>query len=557
MDHIQEASAFNIPQPASMHNDPYAPLPSQESKIVIPKKEKSPKGCLKFLLLILVALFGIFTVTVIIGYIFLMPRLRLGKAVRNTIFKEPVQVNVVSTNIDASVKDFRVEYLNGGASTNKTIFQVTSVDSLGEMAIASRTSVITKDSVYSKIDHNQKDRLLTQLLTDYPEFNSSKAVEILKPVLFGDYWMKDKILTTTTQQAPPKMLVDLAFSFMTFPFELASISKTSDLYTYVLTPRENMTWEFTHSISTEDFQTDENLISEEDIKMLLKTLKETQNISDTKITFEFTRGKESLLKSVKIELPKLAGEVTELNLDQHFAEKKTLFSYILQSIINKTNSGNSALTELFSAQIEYPTELKIEIPTKYTDISTLDEETIQLYAILSGFLMTSTELSNKANSPENLFVTKSHETKLLFDQGDYFAMLKSSEELLALSSTEDQKAIAHYWLGLAHFNLNHDKEAEDALLVAVDIKDDYAAPYVPLASLSFKKQDADSGLEYSLKCAEIDPSYAWCYNNIGIAYMYKNKPEAGISYLEKAVSLDPTSFVFADNLKRAKASSGL
>jgi len=60
------------------------------------------------------------------------------------------------------------------------------------------------------------------------------------------------------------------------------------------------------------------------------------------------------------------------------------------------------------------------------------------------------------------------------------------------------------------------------------------------------------GLDQSKTCAEIEPDYAWCYNNIGLGYLFLGFKDLGIQNLQKAVALDPLTFVFQDNLNRAK-----
>lgn len=148
----------------------------------------------------------------------------------------------------------------------------------------------------------------------------------------------------------------------------------------------------------------------------------------------------------------------------------------------------------------------------------------------------------------------SHETKLLFGQGKYREQLNSANELLKLADNNQERAIAYYWRGLAQYQLNQVNAARSDLIKSTELDPKYAAPYVTLSAISFNEQNYPQGLNYALKCVELDPDYDWCHNNLGLAYLYLGQREKGISELEKAVSLDPTSYVFNDNLNRAKAS---
>lgn len=151
------------------------------------------------------------------------------------------------------------------------------------------------------------------------------------------------------------------------------------------------------------------------------------------------------------------------------------------------------------------------------------------------------------------FNKKTQDIKLLFGQGKYSEQLQSSQELLNIAETYQEKAIAYYWMGLAQYELYQNQEAEKNLLLATTLDLEYAAPYVTLSAINMDKKDYQQALKYAQKCVELDPEYGWCHNNLGLTYLYLGDKEKAIPELEKAVFLDPTSYVFNDNLKRAKA----
>ena len=156
----------------------------------------------------------------------------------------------------------------------------------------------------------------------------------------------------------------------------------------------------------------------------------------------------------------------------------------------------------------------------------------------------------KWGNPE--FNVKSENTRLLFGQGKYDEQLKSARELLTLAKTDPEKAIAHYWQGLAYYNLNDMASAKTNLNQAVRYDPTYAAPHVTLAAVSFSEGNYQQGLTYAQKCVELDPDYGWCHNNLGLAYAYLGQKEAAVRELQKAVELDPNSYVFVNNLTRIK-----
>lgn len=139
-----------------------------------------------------------------------------------------------------------------------------------------------------------------------------------------------------------------------------------------------------------------------------------------------------------------------------------------------------------------------------------------------------------------------------FVNGEYKKQLDEAQIALTLATTASDKAIAHYWIGLAYFKLNDMAQAETHLLQAVALDPKYAGPYVTLSAIQSTSGNFQKGLEYALKCQELDPKYAWCENSIGLALNGLGKKNEGIVHLQKAVSLDPDTLVFQDNLTRMK-----
>jgi signal peptidase I len=203
----------------------------------------------------------------------------------------------------------------------------------------------------------------------------------------------------------------------------------------------------------------------------------------------------------------------------------------------------------------WPTEGENQILDDYQEKTTEVQKELSQFVSNNRENMVDDKLKDyftrfKWGNPE--FNEKANEAKLLFGQGKYEEQLTSAQELLQLATNDSEKAIAYYWEGLAYYNLGNETLAEASLKDSVSSDIEYAAPYVTLSAISFNERDYDKGLEYAIKCVELDENYGWCHNNLGLAYAYLGEKDKAISELEKAVELDTQSYVFNDNLKRVK-----
>ncbi|OGD09937.1 signal peptidase I [Candidatus Amesbacteria bacterium RIFOXYB1_FULL_44_23] len=150
------------------------------------------------------------------------------------------------------------------------------------------------------------------------------------------------------------------------------------------------------------------------------------------------------------------------------------------------------------------------------------------------------------------FNKESDKAKLLFGQEKYQEQLDSAQKLLTLSKTDEEKAIAYYWQGLAYYSLKQMDKASQSLNQSVKLNPDYAAAYSTLSAVSLNTQQYSQSIALAKKCIALDPEYAWCYNNLGIATALSGNKTEGLKYLQKAISLDPDSYTFNENYKRVK-----
>lgn len=177
---------------------------------------------------------------------------------------------------------------------------------------------------------------------------------------------------------------------------------------------------------------------------------------------------------------------------------------------------------------------------------------ISVFQVVSDTLLNSKEIEK-----QNKYYADINEVKNLWSAGKYQEALDKASGALLNAQIDKEKAIAHYWIGLSQYKLQNYAVAELELKLAIELDKNYAAPYVTLAAIEMdSKGNFSKALEYAEKCVSLDPKYAWCYNSKGLALYQLGQKDEGIKSLEQAVSLSPESFVFRDNLTRAKQTIG-
>jgi len=123
-------------------------------------------------------------------------------------------------------------------------------------------------------------------------------------------------------------------------------------------------------------------------------------------------------------------------------------------------------------------------------------------ALLLGVLF----ISSNAFSQSAEKNTASRFIKTGIDQlqsGDYQGARDSFEQAIRHN---DSSATAHAGLGIAHFHLRNDREAERELSRATEINPREAAAYQFLGELYYRKDDLDTAASYWEKAVELNPS---------------------------------------------------
>lgn len=500
-----------------------------------------------FLFLVFLILAGI---TVL--YFILRPRIILARGIT-------MLAGTDSREMEMHVENFGVNKEAVNLSLTKQM-EKTKIDVIvegnsgpGEVFQTKQLSLIEAgQKQYIKADHSRKNDLLTQFLTLYPELDSLDEFHLIKPIFWGDSWLVRK--NDSLELSYDASDFDFLKSFLTtFALEINNFSqKTSvdqeKIFVYDLFFNEPGLEGF-FLAAIKDLEEKSDPASHQ----LRTLLEETEDWEDFNLKL-FLNKKDLRIKKLEAWSPPLELPVKEITLEEAARGEITPFGYILQNFVNVSHEDpDSSVTKLLEITFASPEDIEeIQIPTATVGLDSLDEGTQELLLFVVSSFFFDAELEGESLSQSNQFSTKSHETKLFFTQGNYDEMLASSENLKEVASSDEEKAIAHYWTGLSYYKLSNLDNAEFNLIEATKLDSSYAAPYVTLAAISYEKGAFQQGLDYSLKCAELDSDYAWCYNNIGLGYLYKNDYDQGIQYLEKAVELDPLSFVFNDNLKRAR-----
>ena len=536
---------------------PPVPPPITQSVQVLqtsPTKQKKKTNWLKiiglfFLVLVILSLIS----TGIFYYVIIRPRVILASSITKTANSSSFTSQINFESLDKFLSNIAVNIEKNGQISKIIGSLSVQKDSISPVENITLSSIISPEYYYYKPQKSNSAQTLNQLLTDYPQLSGMKGFGIVQPVLFGNFWLREKNSSVAhTKEISPLEQV-LIGTIATFPFTINSLQNSYEFNgenykKIVIGINKDLLINY-----LTDSKTSSNYFTDSDKINFLNVIKNTNGWD--KDILEILVNNKGYATDIILKLPKLAGDVKTVSFNDLQESKINITEYIYQTLINYTNQQTPIGENIKIAEVKFSNfeeNIGIDIPTNIVDFDsqTKESQDAALFTIYS--IIFDQKLSLASNNQSNLFSTKSHETKLLFDKGDYSQTLTSANELLKLASSDSDKAISYYWIGLAYYSLKNIDLAEQNLNQALSLNSKYGAPYVTLAAISYQKGDYQTGLNQSLKCAEAEPDYAWCYNDIGLGYLYLGNRDLGIQNLEKAVTLDPLTFVFSDNLNRAK-----
>ncbi len=175
-----------------------------------------------------------------------------------------------------------------------------------------------------------------------------------------------------------------------------------------------------------------------------------------------------------------------------------------------------------------------------------------LAIMLQSIIASESLLSANYSSPiSKSFLDDTQKVKLLWASGKYSDSLTAAQGLLSEATSDSEKAIAHYWIGLSYYHLNNITQTKQEELLAVKLDSKFDGPYVTLAAISLSVNDCQQALNYSQTAVNLDNNWSWGHNDLGLSYICLGDRDRGINELRKAVELAPESYVFQDNLHRA------
>lgn len=139
----------------------------------------------------------------------------------------------------------------------------------------------------------------------------------------------------------------------------------------------------------------------------------------------------------------------------------------------------------------------------------------------------------------------------LYTEGKYQDQLTQAQNGLNISSTDEEKGIGNYWIGLAYYKVKDESKSKQYMETSTQLFPKNPGPYVTLSAIAMDSNDYQKALNLAQTCASLDPTYGWCENDIGLALFGLNRKDEAIIHLQKATQLDPNSLAFKDNLTRA------
>lgn len=148
--------------------------------------------------------------------------------------------------------------------------------------------------------------------------------------------------------------------------------------------------------------------------------------------------------------------------------------------------------------------------------------------------------STYANYQAN-YDARIYETRASWITKDFQEQELSAKKALSDAETDQERAVAYYWLGVAANREGRYEQAIEHQLKAVELDPSYGPPYSSLSSAYLKLGELEKCKSYAEKCIKISPRYAWCYYFLSGYYYEKGNIELAWRNIQKATELDPNN----------------
>ncbi len=147
------------------------------------------------------------------------------------------------------------------------------------------------------------------------------------------------------------------------------------------------------------------------------------------------------------------------------------------------------------------------------------------------------------------YVDHIQSAKTFWGMGDNQRVIQEGGMALNISTTNEQKSGAHYWIGIGYYRLGNLDVAQQHEESAISLDSEFSGPYVTLGAIMLDKGDIPKAKELALKSVDMDNGYSWAHNLLGLVLNAEGQKEQAILEIKKAIKLEPLNEVFIQNLK--------
>lgn len=161
------------------------------------------------------------------------------------------------------------------------------------------------------------------------------------------------------------------------------------------------------------------------------------------------------------------------------------------------------------------------------------DKIIKLILVISTFFIVGF-WNNQAN-----YDARVYETRSSWISRNWTKQQAGAERTLADAQTDQEKATAYFWMGVAQNRQGNYEKAIEYQLLAIKLYPQYAAAHASLANAYLFTEQLDKSLDHGNKCVKYDPRYAWCYYSLANYYGTIGDIDTAIMNAKKASDLDP------------------
>ncbi len=149
-------------------------------------------------------------------------------------------------------------------------------------------------------------------------------------------------------------------------------------------------------------------------------------------------------------------------------------------------------------------------------------------------LVSSAYMNNQAN-----YSARVYESRANWITRDWTEQGIDAQKALDDAKTDDEKAIAYYWLGVSS---NRQKDYANAIQYqhqALSYASEFGAAHASISNAYLFSNDYEKAFYHGEECRRHWPKYAWCYQALSNYYGVTGHIDTAIENIEKAIELDP------------------